>query len=293
MKEKIAVAGATGVLGKNLIPLLLEENYDVLALARSFEKVNKIFGKNVEFFKCDLLGEISFKEIAEAIKGCTNFIHIATAIPDDLKNKAGWQNNNRIRTEGTKKLLDAVLLANIENYVQQSVVMAYPDCGEKWITEEISLDISPERELICNPVRIMENMVKSLPASSINWVILRGGIFVGKDTFQMHLAEQLKKGDAKISGNGENYISHIHVKDMARAILLSIKSNPDCEIYNIVDSPIKEKKYIEQFAEILNVKPPEINKLNSRLPSFRCSNNKAFEKLNWKPVHNIFCDIEL
>lgn len=284
---KIAVIGATGVLGKNLVPLLLKHRYEVLALVRSVKKAKNIFPPKIEVAEYDLL-EDEEEALIPLLKGCDCVIHIATAIPSDFSKHGAWDQNKRLRTEGTKKLINASLKTGIKRYIQQSIVMAYSDGGDEWINEEHPLDETPDRELICAPVIEMEELVKNIPENKMDWFILRAGIFVGRGTFQEKTIQDLKDGLNIVTGNGENYVSFIHVADMAEAILRSVENETGNIILNIVGKPVKQIEYLKMIAVKIGAVIPIQNHKLPTPPSFRCSNLRAQYTINWKPAHDIF-----
>jgi len=284
---KIAIVGATGVLGKNLIALLTKHRYEVLALVRSVKKAKNILPPQTKVAEYDLLNEEDDDKLPSLLEGCDCVIHVATSIPTDFNKPGAWDTNNRLRTEGTKKLIDASLIAGVKRYIQQSVVMAYSDGGDEWINEEHPLDETPDRELICAPVIEMEELVKNIPGNRMDWFILRGGIFVGKGTFQEKTLQDLKDGLNIVTGNGENFVSFIHVADMAGAILRSVENETGNIILNIVDKPVKQIDYLEILAEKIGAVSPVQNSKLPTPPSFRCSNLRAQYTINWKPTHSI------
>lgn len=285
---KITVVGATGVLGQNLVPLLIKHGYEVLVLVRSIKKAKKVLPPRIEIAEYDLLAPDKKNKLTELLKGSDCAIHIATAIPSDFNMLGAWDTNNKLRTEGTKKFIDASIGAGVKRYIQQSIVMAYCDGGDEWINEEYPLDESPDRELICKPVIEMENHVKNIPENKMDWFILRGGIFVGKGTFQEKTMHDLKNGLNIVTGNGENYVSFVHVADMADAILKSIENEEGKIILNIVDQPLKQIEYLRELSQKIETIPPVQNKKLPTPPSFRCSNLRARYTINWKPNHNIY-----
>ncbi len=140
----VAVVGPTGVLGRALVPVLLQEGFTVRALALAPEKVRRLFPQVTEIFQCDLLSNPA-GDLLPMLEGCEAAIHIATAIPRDFTAPHAMDTTNRLRTDGVRKLLDASLKAGVRRYIQQSITMAYPDHGDDWIGEEMSLDTSPAR----------------------------------------------------------------------------------------------------------------------------------------------------
>lgn len=285
---KIAVAGATGVLGRSLVPLLLNHGYEVLSLVRSVSKAKKVLPSQAEIAEYDLLSDDIADKLSSLLKGSYCTVHIATSIPSDFNKPGAWDINNRLRTEGTKKLIDASLKAGVKRYIQQSIVMAYRDGGNEWINEEHPLDDSPERGLICKPVIEMESFVKNIPESKMDWFILRGGIFVGKNTFQEKTIKDLKDGLNIVTGNGENYVSFVHVADMADAFLKAIENETANLTLNIVDKPVRQIEYLKKLAEKISAIEPVQNHSLPSPPSFRCSNLKAQYVINWKSARGIY-----
>jgi nucleoside-diphosphate-sugar epimerase len=285
---RVAVAGATGVLGRALIPILLGQRRAVRALVRSTQKARTLFPGEVECVEYDLLALDPQARLTSRLQGCDAVLHIATAIPRDSAAPGAWDANTRLRTDGTRRLLDAALTAQIECYIQQSIVMAYPDRGDEWITEEQPLDTSPARASINAPVIAMEGMVRATSPQQLRWCILRGGTFVGRDTFQDDTIENLRAGRQIVLGDGRNFIAPIHVADMAQALAAALQHAPAGTIFNIVDEPIRAGAYVDRLASLIGAPLPQRDQSQSRPPSWRCSNAAARARLHWMPTHSIF-----
>ncbi len=282
---KLAIAGSTGVLGRAVIPLLVQQGYAVRALARSVDKAKKFLPQSVEIAECDLLSPTIAQSIESLLDGCETVIHIATAIPHDFTAPHAWDANTRLRTDVVRMLLDASLEVGAKRYIQQSITMAYPDCGDDWITEDTPLDNSPARAQVCAPVNMMEGMVRNIPTRTLHWCILRGGNFVGSDTFQDRLIEKMRAGKEVVPCDGSNFISLIHVGDMATSIVAALQHAPAGSIFNIVDEPMRQAEYSDRLAMSIGAsKPPRDENLTCP-PSWRCSNQHAKSILNWTPTH--------
>lgn len=284
---KVAVVGPTGVLGRNLIPQLIKQGHKVLALARSIQKAELLLPEDIEIVSCDLLDSSMDEQLPGILEGYDAVIHIATAIPDDFSTPGAWETNSRLRTEGTKRLLAASLKAGVSKYLQQSIVMAYPDHEDNWITEEQPLDESGNREQVCKPVITMESMVREIPADQLKWTIFRGGVFVGKDTFQDRLIKRLRNGQAAVPCDGSHFVSYIHVADMADAFVRALYKASSGMIFNICDEPVQQKDYLEQLTKHLGINPLIKTGEETCPPSHRCSNDKARSILGWRPLHGI------
>lgn len=285
---RIFVAGSTGVLGRNLIPLLLQQGNTVVALARSREKAQHIEAAGAEIVMGDLLADETVRDLPKMVQGCDAVLHIATAIPRNMAAPGAWTANTRLRIEGTRSLLDASLQSGVTHYLQQSIVMAYPDCGDQWISEDTPLDTSPTRASVTEPVRQMEGMVRAVDPTRLRWSILRGGSFVGPGTGQENLVTRLQAGEVTVPCDGSYYFSPIHVLDMATACIASLTGAPAGSIFNIVAEPLRYGDYLDRLADLLHVRHPQRTPDQPCPPSHRCSNEAARQTLGWQPVHSTF-----
>ena len=233
---RIFVFGATGVLGRALLPRLKLARHDIRALARSSQQAQALQTAGIEATVGDGLQAETQQQLPELVKGCEAVIHIATAIPANLSEPSAWETTTRLRTEGTRVLLDAALQAGATCYLQQSIVMAYPDSGDTWLDEDQPLDTAQARPWISGAVIEMERMVLAVPPDRLRWIILRGGQYVGPGTGQEKLLALLRKGEVEIPGRGQRFLSPVHVVDMAEAIVLALSRAPGGSIYQIVVS---------------------------------------------------------
>jgi nucleoside-diphosphate-sugar epimerase len=271
---KVALVGPTGVLGRSLVPLLLERGHQVRALGLSTEAIRGLFGDAVEAVACDLLAEGLESRLPGMLDSCQAAFHIATAIPRDFSAPGAWDTNTRLRTVGTRRLLDAVLEAGVRRYVQQSISLAYPDRGGAWIEEYTPLDESPERAEICDP-------------SDLEWCILRGGTFVGPGTFQERHMTGLQAGRKKVPCDGSAYVSLVHVGDMARACAAVLEREAAGAILNINAEPIRQGDYLDRLALAAGAPLPERDPSQPCPPSCRCSTRAAHELLGWEAVNSV------
>jgi nucleoside-diphosphate-sugar epimerase len=288
---QVFVAGATGVLGRALLPRLLASGHTVRALVRSPEKGHLIRSAGVETVVGDLLTAETAQRLPTLVAGCDAVIHIATAIPRNPTDSAAWEPTTRLRTEGTRLLLQAARAAGARYYVQQSIAIAYPDGGDRLLDENTPLDSSPQRATVCGPVIAMEAMVRSVPPAELQWCILRGGSFVGRGTAQDMLVERLRAGSLVVICDGSNFISPIHVADMATAVVAALQPAAAGRIFNIVATPVRYGEYVDHIASLLQLPPPPRDLSMPCPPSFRCSNEAARRLLGWEPVHDIYEDV--
>jgi nucleoside-diphosphate-sugar epimerase len=280
----VLVAGATGVLGRALIPLLIADRHRVLAIARDASTAD--LPAEVEAIDANLLED----DLLELVRGCDAVVHVATAIPSDPSAFGAWDTTARLRTEGTRRLLKAALANRVRRYVQQSIVMAYRDGGEAWLDETAPLDDSPERANICGPVIEMEEMIREVHPQVLAWTILRGGSFVGAGVRESTLIEKLRTRNVVIAGDGSNYVSLVNVADMASAVAASLELAPAGSTFNIVDEPLRYGDYADALSDRIGVTRPRRAAELPLPPSWRCTNRAALTTLDWMPRERIWPD---
>lgn len=287
---RVFIAGATGVLGRSLIPQLLESGQSVRALARSPERTGGLKSEKdlIEIVTGDLLAPGMEQRLPEMMEGCDAVMHIATAIPRNPSAPGAWDANTRLRTEGTRRLLDAALAAHVTYYFQQSIVMAYINGGDAWQDENTPLDTSPTRMAVTGPVISMEAMVRAVPVEQMPWCILRGGLFVGPGTGQAETVARIREGKMVVPCDGSNYVSLVNVADMARAFALALTNAMPGTTFNIVAEPLRNGEYLDHIAALLHAPAPPRDPAQPCPPSHRCSNEAAREFLGWTPLHSIY-----
>jgi nucleoside-diphosphate-sugar epimerase len=282
---RVFLAGATGVLGRAVVPRLIAGGHRVRAISRHASSA--ALPAAAELIDADLLED----ELIEIVRGCDAVIHIATAIPADPSASEAWDQTARLRTAGTRRLMDAALACRVPRYVQQSIVMAYRDGGDAWLDERSPLDDSSERAAICKPVIDMEAMIRDVDPRTLAWTILRGGSFVGAGTGEGKVIEKLRTGDVVVAGDGSNYVSMVNVADMACAVASSLKLAPTGSTFNIVDEPLRYGDYVDAIADLIGAARPERVPKLPLPPSWRCTNRAAQTVLGWMPRERIWTDV--
>ncbi|MFN8466584.1 MAG: NAD(P)-dependent oxidoreductase [Caldilineaceae bacterium] len=271
---RILVVGATGVLGRQVVPRLLERGHAVRAVVRRAEQGPALVTAGAEAVQGDILDRDS---LMAAAAGCQAAIHIATAIP---RGPGGdWSRNDRIRREGTANLLAAAVSNGVRRYVQQSIVMLYGDTGSAIVDESAPLQ---PRTVIQSAVD-METLVRQ---SALEWCILRGALFYGAGAgLEDEWRQAARRGELIIPGDGSDRISLIHVVDMARAVIAAVESAQRGSIYNVVDD--EPPTYAGLYAYVAaqeGVAPPALGGPPTR-QSFACSNAKIKRELGWQPAY--------
>ncbi len=274
---KVLVVGATGILGRNVIPRLLEAGHSVRAVVRREEQARFLQQwQGVEAVIGDIFDR---RSLERAASGAQAALHLAIAIPKN--DGQDWSLNDRVRVEGTRNLLDALLSQGVRRYVQQSIALVYGEQGDEIVDET-----TPVQMTAINRSAIeMEEMVR---ASGLAWNILRGGLFYGPGTGREEgWWQAARRGVLKIPGNGNDLISLVHVVDMAGAVVRAVEHIPGAagNVYNIVDDePVRLADLYRYVAAQVGSPPPETGSPRF-LPSLGVRNIKAQLELSWRPAY--------
>jgi NAD(P)-dependent dehydrogenase (short-subunit alcohol dehydrogenase family) len=126
---RVFVAGATGVIGIRLLPLLLAAGHEVAAMTRSPEKVERLQQLGALPVVCDVFDLPALREAVVAFAP-EAVVSELTDLPDDLEQLRQFEAaNDRIRREGTRNLVDAARAAHARRFLAQSIAWQLP--GER------------------------------------------------------------------------------------------------------------------------------------------------------------------
>jgi nucleoside-diphosphate-sugar epimerase len=200
MKElmmRVFVAGATGAIGKQLVPRLVEAGHEVHGMTRSESKQAMLHELGAVPVGADALDP---DQVAEAVGRARPdvIVHQLTAIGAvDLRHfDRDFALTNRLRTEGTDHLLSAGQAVGVRRFVAQGVggYGAYARTGGPVKTEEDPLDPTPAQEMreTLAAIRHLERAV--LGARWTEGLVLRYGVFYGPGTSLAPGAEQFELG---------------------------------------------------------------------------------------------------
>lgn len=251
----VFLTGATGVLGKRVAHLLLENRYKVVALSRS--ESNSILLRKIGVIP--ITGDLfNLEEMIAATKGCDVIFHLATHIPKvAIPSKAEhWLENDKIRTLGTSNLLQAANVNNIKSFIQQSVTILFGNQNGAYVNSETPIQDNPVQ--MVKSAAVMEDMIRS--AKDINHIILRFGSFYAKDAYNTQsMIEQLKKSRMPVIGKGHTFMNFIHVDDAARAVIYAFQNFDRLKnrTVNFTDfAPIRSVDFIHGMVKLVNGKKP-------------------------------------
>jgi nucleoside-diphosphate-sugar epimerase len=298
---RVLVAGATGAIGRQLVPRLVEAGHEVHGLTRSASKQALLRELGAVPVVADALDS---DQVAEAVGGARPdvIVHQLTAIGavDTRHMERSFALTNRLRTEGTDHLLSAGQAVGVRRFVAQSHIASYARTGAAVKREEDPLDPSPARQMRENleAMRHLETAV--LGADWTEGIVLRYGWFYGPGTSLSPGSEQLemiRRRRFPLVGDGGAVWSFIHVADAADATVAAVEDGAP-GVYNVVDDdPAPVAEWLPAVASTLGArKPVRVPRFVGRLFAGEAgvvmmtelrgaSNAKAKRELGWRPAH--------
>lgn len=251
---RVLVAGATGAIGRRLVPALVARGHDVVGTSRTPENAAGLRSLGAVPAVLDVLDPTAVHELVSRTEP-EAIVHEATALSglSDVKHfDRSFETTNRLRTEGTDALLAAAREAGVARFVAQSYAgWPYAREGGPVKTESDPLDRRPV-EAMQESLRAIRHLEESVLAAK--GIVLRyGGFYGGPDDAQV---EVVRKRRFPVVGDGEGVWSFVHLDDAASATALAVeRALPG--IYNIVDDePAPVSEWLPSVAEAIGAKPP-------------------------------------
>ncbi|HYW10869.1 MAG TPA: NAD-dependent epimerase/dehydratase family protein [Longimicrobium sp.] len=286
---KIFVTGATGVVGRRAVPLLVAAGHGVTAVARTPEKAAAMERAGARPARVDLFDADG---VRRALAGHEAVINLATHIPRSTLRMLlpwSWHENDRIRREASAILADAALAAGVSRFVQESFAPMYPDCGGEWVDEAV-----PPHPARYNLSTLdAEHSAARFTAGGRTGVVLRYAGFYGPDASHIpDLIRFTRRGMSALPGSPDAYFSSVSHDDAASAAVAAL--GVDAGIYNVGDDePLRRSEFVAVVAAGEGVPAPKpqpawmgrmmgsLGALLSR--SVRLSNRTFREASGWSP----------
>ena len=287
---RVFLTGATGVIGRRVLPLLVGLDHSVTAVAHRPQSWGEIERAGAVPVQVDLFARAA---IQRAVAGHDAVINLATHLPAGLRMflPGAWAENDRIRRIASANLVDAAIAGGATRFIQESFAPAYPDRGEAWIDERTP--IAPVR--YSRSVVDAERSAQRFSSGGRTGVVLRFAAFYGPDSwFTRDLIRYVRRGFVPIPGAADSFISSVSHDDAAIAVMGALLARAG--IYNVVDDePMRRREFVGSLAETLGVPAPKLappwmkylfGSLGEMLArSLRISNRKLREECAWVPKY--------
>jgi len=296
---RVFVAGASGAIGRPLVPKLVAAGHEVTGMTRSEQKTDALRKAGARPVVCDVFDQPAVRAaMAEASPEVV--VHQLTALPHrfDFRDKNLYAATNRLRGEGTRILLDAATAAGARRMVAQSIAFIYrPEGGWVKTEEDPPLEGGPEGfGEAARTVVEMETAVTGSP--QLDGLVLRYGFFYGPGTAygeEGATTEEVRKRRFPVIGRGDGVFSYVHVDDAAAATVAAVqRGGPGA--YNVTDDePAPMRDWLPAFAEAVGARRPlRIPAWVARLAAGKeavafatqmrgASNARAKAALDWQP----------
>jgi nucleoside-diphosphate-sugar epimerase len=290
---RVFVAGATGAVGRRLVPRLRAAGHDVVATTRSPEKVDQLSRLGVEPLVVDGLDASAVSE-AVARTQPDAIVHQMTAL-GGMSNVRSFDKTfvttNALRTEGLDHLLAAARATGVQRIVAQSFTgwtNPHDGAGPATEAEGFDPDLPKVQRQTLAAIEYLERAV-----TDAGGVALRYGTFYGPVASDLML-ELVRHRKMPVVGDGGGVWSWCHVDDAASAAVAALERGSG--VYNIVDDdPAPVGEWLPYFADVVGAKPPHhlpvwLARMGagavgvSMLTKIRGSSNaKAKSELGWTP----------
>jgi nucleoside-diphosphate-sugar epimerase len=298
---KVFVAGATGALGRQLVPRLVTNGHEVVGMTSKPERQELVRSLGARPVVADALDPDAVAQVV-ARSEPEVIVHQLTALSGSLDMRhveRDFALTNRLRTEGTDHLLAAGRAVGARRFVAQSFAgWPFARTGGPVKTEEDPLDPAPAADLrtTLDAIRHLEEAVTG--ATWTEGVVLRYGGFYGPGTSfssEGEHVELIRKRRLPIVGAGTGVWSFVHVEDAATATVEAVEHGRR-GVYNVVDDePAPVREWLPAAAADAGARRPlRLPRWLGRLAAGEAavvmmnevrgaSNAKAKRELGWQP----------
>ncbi len=294
---RVFVAGATGALGRHLVPELVALGHEVTATTRTPGKVARLREAGAEPMVVDGLDR---EAVLAAVRAAAPdvIVHQMTALTGGMRGLRRvdkvFAATNELRTRGTDNLLAAAELAGTRRVIAQGYAGPGPDKHPGGLkTEEDPLE-SRAIPSAARSLAARKHVDKAVPLAVPEGIVLRYGGFYGPGASKL-LLDVVRKRRLPVIGGGTGIWSFIEITDAAAATLAAVERGAP-GVYNIVDSdPAPVAEWLPYLAKVAGAKPPlripawlgrllagefAVAQMTSARGS---SNEKARKELGWEP----------
>ncbi len=297
---RVFLAGATGAIGRRLVPLLLAQGHHVTGMVRSSERVDALQALGAEPAIADALDATAVRTAVQEARP-EAVIHQLTSLPRRInprKIERDFGLNDRLRSEGTRHLVEAAQAAGVTRIVAQSIAFAYaPGPPGTVHTEQDPLFLQAPKAFARSARAVHELETEVIGAGGL---VLRYGYFYGPGTSisrQGSIGEDIARRRLPLVGSAQGVWSFVHIDDAAEATLAAIsRGGPGA--YNVLDDdPAPVSQWLPALADSLGApRPVRVPAFIARLAAGSygvmtmtqaqgASNELAKRELGWEPRH--------
>jgi nucleoside-diphosphate-sugar epimerase len=285
MGQKVFVTGATGVLGRRLLPLLVQAGHQVTAVARSADKAESVRAAGARPVEIDLFDSSALRE---ALEGHDSVAQLATNIPTGSAagDPAAWRINDSLRREAAPAIAAAATDVGVARFIQESITFPYIDGADQWIDEQYARDYNSATDAVA----VAEASAAGVTDAGGVGVVLRFAMFMAPDsahTKGFHAAA--RRGLFGLVGDLDGYVSFIHMDDAAAAVVAAL--DVPAGTYNVAEpDPARRSAHRDALAASVGlshldpVPDPLSGRANILARSHRISSQHLRDVSSWTPT---------
>ena len=306
---RVLIAGATGAIGRALVPVLSSVGHDVVAHSRRPSTAFDGVPGQIESVQADALDPAAVERLVTGVRPDA-IVNLLTAIPhrvDPRHLARDFELTNRLRREGTAHLVDAARGLPGAYLVSEGLAYAYEPTQAGGSVggaadEETPLWAQPPKQFVPNveALEVLERLTVGAGGAvlRVGHLYGPGTIYAADGTF----TQQVRAGKAPLVGGGTSVFSFSHVHDVATAIVAALDRRPVGPVNVVDDDPAPMSEWLPYFAELVGAEPPR------NVPAFvarmvagsfgvafmtrlrGADNARARLRLDWRPRYTTWRD---
>ncbi|MEV8341313.1 NAD-dependent epimerase/dehydratase family protein [Streptomyces niveus] len=295
---KVLLAGASGTLGRFLVPQLLAAGHEVIGTTRGARGADRLRRAGASAVVTDVLDRGA---LLAALEGLTAdaVVHELTSLTKAPARYGDMEPTNRLRVDGTRNLLEAARELGATRFVTQSMFLGYGfrELGREPLTEDapFAVPTGARTDPVLAALKSTEDQTLGA-GPGIEGIALRYGLFYGGDT-EIY-ADLLRKRRLPVSSGraGSGTLALIHHHDAASATVAALERGVPGRVYNVVDNtPATWRELMEEVARtrgtprplalpagLIRLAAPYIGEVMTGV-DVRVSNERARTELAWTP----------
>lgn len=293
---KVLLAGASGTLGRFLVPQLVAAGHDVIGVTRRAQAADRLRRAGATAVVADVLDRDALLAAVDGL-AADAVVHELTALTKAPAWYGDMEPTNRLRVEGTRNLLEAAGRLGATRFLTQSMFLGYGfrDLGRAPLSEEapFAVPTGARTDPVLAALKSTEDQVRGA-APGIDGIALRYGLFYGGDVDVY--AALLRKRRLPVPSGHSGTLALIHHEDAASATVAALERGVAGRAYNIVDdTPATWRELMEEVARttrtprplalpagLIRLAAPYIGEVMTHV-DVRVSNGRARTELGWTP----------
>lgn len=249
---KCFVTGGSGFVGSNLIAMLIDEGFEVLAMARSEKSANTVKSLGATPISVDMEAT---GHLVKDLEGCSAVFHLATAGFD-----GGYEQTYRINVTGTEKLIEASKKAKVPKFIYISTAAILLQGKPVYDADENYEIPRIPKGKYCKTKVLAEEIVRKNNSAEFETIIIRPPLVWGRGSVVKFLTEARKEDKLAWFNRGNYKIPISHVKNLCHAIILAYKNGRAGEMYYVIDeNHVIFREFLIDVLATQGLEPPTKN----------------------------------